>query len=405
LAITLALLAGAGLLGRSLLRVLSVNAGFHTEHIITMNLSLPQITDWAAVTGSGNQNAANVQRARLLTSVLARVRAIPGVEEAGGSTNLPLTGYADGTYLLLNPGEAAPRLQDLEQLFHDRSRTGDANYSAVTAGYFRVLGIPLLRGRLFSADDTFNSPHVALISESLAREKWPNQDPLGRQIEFGNMDGDTRPLTVVGVVGDVHEASLERPPFPTIYVDCLQRPQATSDFNVVLRSPVDPAAVIAAARQIVRQLDPKVPPKFSQLSAVVANSLQSRRFNLTLVGIFAATALLLAMAGMYGVMAYSVARRTSEIGVRMALGASQASVLRLVLEQAIRTTAIGVAVGLMFSWAVTRAIGSLLFGLSPTDPLTFAGVVLLLAAVALLAGYVPARRAAQVDPMIALRYE
>jgi predicted permease len=246
---------------------------------------------------------------------------------------------------------------------------------------------------------------VAVISESLAREKWPNQDPLGHQIEFGNMDGDLRLLTVVGVVGDVRDENLEHSAFPTIYVDCRQRPETTSDFSVLLRTDADPAAVITAARRIVRELDPNVPPSFASMAQMVSGSVQSRRFNVLLVGIFAITALLLAAAGIYGVMAYSVERRTSEIGVRMALGASQRSVLGLVLGQGLLTAAAGVAVGVVVAVAVTRTMGSLLFGLSPTDPLTFAGVALLLVAVAMMACYVPARRASKVDPMEALRYE
>jgi putative ABC transport system permease protein len=400
LAITLALLAGATLLGRSLLRVLSVDAGFRTEHVITMNLALP-------FEGFSEVEAIKLRRIQFLDEVLARIRTIPGVEDAGGSNSLPLANPpADGTYILMDPGERLPDdMQRLEQMFHDRNRTGDADYSAVSSGYFRVLGIPLLRGRLFEARDTMNAPHAVVISESLAREKWQNQDLLGRQIEFGNMDGDLRLLTVVGVVGDVRDASLERPARPTIYVDCLQRPQTTSDFNVVLRTHTNPAAVISAARQIVRELEPNVPPKFATLDQVVSGSVQPRRFNLTLVGIFAATALLLAVAGMYGVMAYSVARRTNEIGVRMALGASQTSVLRLVLRQGLLTAAAGVVFGIAIARATTRVMGSLLFGLSPSDPLTFAGVAVVLVGVAMLACYVPARRASKVDPMVALRYE
>lgn len=407
LAITLALLAGAALLGRSLLRVLSVNTGFQTEHIVTMNLALPTVVDWAAPGPLANQDAAKQRRAQFLDELLYRVRNIPGVQEVGGTNVLPVTNSAaDGTYALMSPGEAAPRdMQGLQQMFHDRGRTGDADYSAVTAGYFRVLGIPLLRGRLFSASDTMDSPHVALISESLAREKWPNQDPLGHQIEFGNMDGDLRLLTVVGVVGDVREDNLENPAAATIYVDCRQRPEATSDFTIVARTNTDPAAVTQAARRIVRDLDPNVPPRFATLAEVVSGSLQSRRFNLTLVGTFAASALLLALAGMYGVMAYSVSRRTNEIGVRMALGASRMSVLRLVLGQGLLTAGAGVVLGLVVSLVLTRTMGSLLFGLSANDPLTFAGVALLLVAVALLASYIPARRASRVDPMEALRHE
>jgi predicted permease len=296
-------------------------------------------------------------------------------------------------------------MDDLDQLFHDSTRTGDGDYCVASEGYFRTLGIPLRRGRLFDDRDTIDAPHVALISESLAREKWPNQDPLGRTIEFGNMDGDLRFLTVVGVVGDVREDSLEARPRPTIYVNYQQRPQTTYSFTVVIRTEAEPAVVFAAARQIVRALDPNVPPSFSTFNEVFSASLKTRRFNLTLVGVFAATALLLAVAGIYGVMAYSVARRTHEIGVRMALGASAPHVLHLVLGQGMLTTGIGLAVGIAGSLALTRAMQSLLFGVRANDPVTLAGVALLLGSAALLACYMPARRASKVDPMVALRYE
>jgi predicted permease len=397
LAVTLTLLAGAALLGRSLLNVLSVNPGFRTEHVITMNLAL----------SSAGEDDAKSRRVQFLDVLFARLRALPGVEDVGGTSNLPLTGFhPDGTYVLMNPGESLPAsMQQLEQMFHDRTRTGDAEYASVGAGYFRVLGIPLRRGRLFDARDTMNAPHAAVISESMAREKWPDQDPLGRQIEFGNMDGDLRLLTVVGVVGDVREDNLERPPFPAIYVHYRQRPQATSAFNVVIRTTMDPAAITSAARQLVRDLDPNVPPKFATLAEVVSGSIQGRRFNVILLGVFAGTALLLAIAGMYGVMAYSVARRTNEIGVRMALGATRTTILGLVLGQGLLTATIGVAVGIVAAYAVTRTMTSLLFGLNPTDPLTFVAVALLLMCVALVACYVPSRRATKVDPMVALRYE
>ncbi len=395
LAITLTLLAGAALLGRSLLNVLSVNPGFRTEHVITMNLALSSTAD----------DETTSRRVRFLDELFDRIRAVPGVEDVGGSSNLPLTGFhPDGTYILMNPGDGVPgNMQQLERMFHDRTRTGDAEYATVGAGYFQVLGIPLKRGRLFNAADAMNAPHVAVISEAVAREKWPGQDPLGRQIEFGNMDGDLRPLTVIGVVGDVRADTLERPAFPTIYVHCRQRPQATSAFNVVFRTSMDPAAVTSAVRQVVRDLDPTVPPKFATLAEVVSGSLQARRFNLLFVGVFAGTALVLAIAGMYGVMAYSVTRRTNEIGVRMALGASRTAILGLVLGQGLLTAAFGVALGFAASLAMTRTMASLLFGLKATDPLTLVAVALLLMSVALLASYLPARRATRVDPMVALR--
>jgi putative ABC transport system permease protein len=397
LAITLALLAGAALLGRSLLNVLSVDPGFRTDRVMTMNLSLSTVT----------ADEAKARRVRFLDDLFARLRAIPGVEDVGGTTNIPLTGFhPDGFYLVMNPGESAPAtIAQLEQLYHDRTRTGDAEYASVGAGYFRALGIPLRRGRLFAAGDVMDAPPAAIVSEAVAREKWPGQNPIGRRIEFGNMDGDLRPLTVVGVIGDVRSDMLERPAFPTIYVDYRQRPQATSSFTIVIRTTGEPSAVTSAARQAVRDLDPNVPPKFATLAELVAGSVQGRRFNVVFLGVFAATALLLAVAGMYGVIAYSVTRRTNEIGVRMALGASRATILGLVLGQGLSTAAAGIVLGMAASFVLTRTLASLLFGLSPTDPLTLAGAALLLLAVALAASYGPARRATRVDPMVALRWE
>ncbi len=396
LAISLMLLTGAGLLGRSLLRVLSIDPGFRTEHVLTMDLSLP----------FAEAEIFKRYRVQFLNGLLTELRAIPGVVEVGGTASLPLAGgMVDGSYIVLDPGQSPPRSMDAwESFFHAAPNTGYSAYCPVSEGYFRSLGIPLIRGRLFDERDTLDSPHVALISESLAREKWPHQDPLGHAIEFGNMDGDLRPLTVVGVVGDVRE-SLEAAPGPALYVSYRQRPQATDHFTTVIRASGDPGTIISAARKIVRKLDPTLPPEFGTFVGVVSASLQTRRFNLILVGFFAAAALLLAMVGLYGVMAYAAARRTSEIGVRIALGATRANILRLVLSQGARVIAAGVVIGLAGSFLVTRVIRSLLFGLSPNDPLTFAAVALGLIVVALLASYIPARRAAKVDPMVALRYE
>jgi len=399
LAITLVLLVGAGLLGRSLLRVLSVDPGFRTDHILTINLALP-------VTTFAEKDADKAQRLDLLNNLFVQLRALPGVEEVGGTSGLPLSeDLADGLFVVMNPGEKVPGMQDLEKLFQDTTRTGSADYCVASEGYFHALGIPLLRGRLFRDTDTMNSPHVALISQTLAREKWPNQNPLGQTLEFGNMDGDMRLLTVVGIVGDVHVENLESKPPAIIYVDVQQRPQAAWQFTVVMRTSLPPATLIPAARKILRDLAPNVPPSFSTFTKVFADSLKARRFNLTLVGVFAATALLLAMAGIYGVMAYSVAQRTREFGVRMALGAEVADVLRLVLRQGLAIVAVGVAVGILGSFALTRIMATLLFGVSATDPLTFAGVTIALALVALAASYIPARRATKVDPTVALRYE
>jgi predicted permease len=397
LAITLVLLVGAGLLGRSLLRVLSIDPGFRTDRILTMDLALPLAF----------QDTDKVPRVQFLNQLLSQLRALPGIQEVGGTVCLPLTtAWANGTYVVMSPQEELPRtMQGLERLFHESTRTGYADYCPASEGYFRALGIPLLRGRLFDNRDTMDAPHVALISQSLAREKWPNRDPLGQTIEFGNMDGDLRLLTVVGVAGDVRVDSLEAKPSPTIHVDYRQRPQSTLRFTVVMRTGVEPARLISAAREIVRNLDPNVPPSFSTFTKVFSDSLKTRRFNLLLVGVFADTALLLAVAGIYGVMAYSVARRTHEIGVRIALGAHARDVLSLVLGQALLTAGVGVAIGMAGAFVLTRTMQSLLFGVSATDPATFAGIALLLTLVALLASYIPARRATKVDPMVALRYE
>ncbi len=250
-----------------------------------------------------------------------------------------------------------------------------------------------------------DAPPVAVISETLARQTWPDRDPLGQTIEYGNMDGDLRLLTVVGVAGDVRGSSLEKPPTPIIYVNCLQRPQKAGEVSLVIRTVADPNTTLSAARRVIRELDPSVPVKTNTFTRIFAASLASRRFNLLLVGAFAVTALLLAIAGIYGVLAYSVARRTREFGVRIALGASSSSVLTLVLRQAVSTSLIGVLAGGIAAYALTRFMESMVFGVSTSDPLTYAAVAALMIVVALLAAYIPARRATGIDPMIALRAE
>jgi ABC-type antimicrobial peptide transport system permease subunit len=239
----------------------------------------------------------------------------------------------------------------------------------------------------------------------MAKMQWPKADPIGRTIEFGNMDGDLRLFTIVGIVGDIRQASLEIPPFPTVYVNYRQRPRAAATFTTVIRTNADTASIVSAARGIVRDLDPTIPPRFRTFPEIYSASIGSRSFNLTLVGAFGGTALLLAIAGIYGVMSYWVQRRTREIGVRIALGAQARDVIRLVLRQGMVTAAMGVVAGIVGALALTRFLQSLLFGVKPTDLLTFVGVTLLLTFVAFLASYIPARRATRVDPLEALRYE
>jgi predicted permease len=294
-------------------------------------------------------------------------------------------------------------MDGFEALFHQKERLGTADFCVATDGYFRVLGIPLIRGRLFDERDSANSPHVAVISESLAHNRWPHQDPIGHTIEFGNMDSDLRLLTIVGIVGDTHEYGLDEPPRPTVYVNLFQRPHP--EMTVTMLSDADTPSVTSAARAILQEINPDLPARFRTFQQVYSASLGSRRFNVILIGFFAITAMLLATAGVFGVMAYAVSRRTREFGVRLALGATSGDVLRMVVGQGMRTILMGVAIGIAGSFALTRTVSSLLFGITATDPITFGGVTLLLIVVALLACYLPARHATKVDPVVALRCE
>jgi putative ABC transport system permease protein len=376
--------------------VLEVNPGFRVDNIVTMDVSLPW-ADW-------NDPGTRAGLAIFYSNLIERLQQIPGVRKVGATSGLPLDGgHPDGMFLLATQNEIPKAMDGLQALFRQKDRTGRADFCAATEGYFQVLGIPLVRGRIFDARDGANAPHVAVITESLARDRWPNQDPLGRTIEFGNMDGDLRLLTIVGVVGDTHEYGLDTPPVPTVYVNLLQRPR--SAISVTMLSDAETGLVAPAARRILRDLNPEIPARFRTLSQVYSASLGSRRFNVILVGFFAITALLLATTGVFGVMAYSVSRRTREIGVRVALGAATGDVLRMILGQGLRTIFIGVAIGITGALALTRTVESLLFGVTATDPLTFGGVTLLLVGAALLACYIPARRATKVDPVVALRCE
>jgi predicted permease len=394
IAITLVLVVGAGLLGRSLMKVLEVNPGFRVDKIITMDVSLPWVEDPKAKAG----------QAIFFSRLIDRLKQIPGVRKVGATSGLPMDGgLPDGMFLLMTQNEIPKTTDGLGALFQQKERIGNADFCVATDGYFQVLGIPLIRGRIFDERDGANSPHLAVISESLARDRWPNQDPIGHTIEFGNMDGDLRLLTIVGIVGDTHVYGLDVPPRPTVYANLFQRPRAA--ITLTMLSDADMRSVTSTARGILQDLNPEIPARFRRFSQVYSASLDSRRFNVILIGFFGITALLLATAGVFGVMAYSVSRRTREIGVRVALGAGSGDVLRMILGQGLRTIFIGVAIGIAGSLALTRTVESLLFGVTATDPLTFGSVTLLLVGAALLACYIPARRATKVDPMVALRCE
>jgi hypothetical protein len=259
------------------------------------------------------------------------------------------------------------------------------------------------RGRAFEARDARESQPVAVISASLAKARWPNETPIGKIIQFGNMDGDLRPFIIIGVVGDVREANLAAPPQPTFYSLYRQRPVAARRLNVVMTTTGDPAPVIASARRIVRELRPDVPPRFRTMDMIVAESLADRRFMLLLAGVFGGAALALAALGVYSVISYLVTLRSRELSIRVAVGARAVDIVRLVLGQGTTLAMAGVVVGTLGAVAATRVIAGMLYGVTPTDPITFGLVAVTVGLVALLASYLPARRAARVDAMEVLR--
>ncbi len=398
---TLVLLVGAGLLGRSFLRLLDVDPGFQVDHRVVMQLTSPSTTD----------DASKVRLATFHEELLDRLSHAPGVSQVGAINALPLSGgFANGQFVVTETLEAlhldrgGPTQQEIDA-WKAAGALGYAEYRVASEGYFGTMGIPLIRGRLPSPADDFGSNHVALISESLAKQQWPNQDPLGRKIFFGNMDGDLRLFTIIGVVGDVRDYGLETSPTATVYGYYKQRPNKTIGFAVVLKGPAEKAELISIARQTLRSLNPETPAKFDDLATMFDSSLADRRFSLLLLGLFGASALALAAVGIFGVMACVVSQRIREIGVRVALGATPGSILRMVVGRGLAMTLAGVAVGLVAAAGLTRLMSGLLFGISAIDPWTFAATVIVLGLVAVAACYLPARRASRVDPLVALRFD
>ncbi|HZB26630.1 MAG TPA: FtsX-like permease family protein, partial [Vicinamibacterales bacterium] len=296
-------------------------------------------------------------------------------------------------------------MEQMAALARDPARTGYAEFRAVTPDYFRTMDIPLRRGRVLEERDEAEAPHAAVISESLARASWPGDDPIGRKVQFGGMDGDMRVFTIVGVVGDIRERGLDSAARPTFYADFRQRPRVTGAFTFVLHTDGEAAALIPPARAAMRELSPDAAPRLRAIEEVFAASLADRRFSLFVLGGFAGVALLLAIVGIYGVLSYAVSQRTQEFGVRLALGAQRRDVWQLVAGRALRLVALGVVIGLVLAGAVTRLMQSMLYNVRPTDPLTFGAVVALLALTALAACQLPAIRATRADPLTALRAE
>jgi putative ABC transport system permease protein len=402
LAVSLVLLVGAGLLGRSLLQLMQQQTGFRTEHLVTMELAGQSGTFFE----SAPDEALLARRIQFHEQIQARLRALPGVSEVGGIDAFPLTGYgADGWFLILDGTPPPKNFGEFGEMLRNKERAGSAEFRIASPGYFKTMGIPLVRGRLFEDRDTIDAPHVAVINETLAKSRWPDRDPIGLQIEYGNMDGDLRPYTIVGIVGDTRDGGFAANLRPMFYGNARQRPRRIATFTIVAHTTGDPSDLIGRAGQIVRTLDPDVPPRFRTIQQIVTRSVADRRFSLLLLSTFAGSALLLAVIGIYGVMSYVVTLRTQELGVRVALGAKPRDIARLVLGQGARLVVIGLVLGLIGAALLTRLLSTMLFGIAPTDPVTYALVAGVLALTAVAACQIPAWRATRVDPLTALRSE
>jgi putative ABC transport system permease protein len=380
-ALSLVLLIGAGLLIRSFVSLLGVSPGFDVPAILTVDIPLSR-----AKYPSAEQQTAFVKQ------VVERTREVPGAASVAAVNLLPLSGDSRQSSFNVEGRPPIPPGQE-----------PDAEVSAITPDYFQTMGIPLRKGRDFTERDAKDAPRVVVISEAFARRHFPGEEPLGRRLVF---DDDEPPYEIVGVVGDVRHEGLAREAYPECYFSFFQAPERQVNLIVRAASSTKPESLRAAVRHAIRQLDGEQLIWDSKtMEQLLAESVSRRRFNMLLLGIFAALALVLAAVGIYGVMSYSVTQRTHEIGIRIALGAQTRDVLRLVVRQGMMLTLIGVALGLTAAFAVTRVMASLLYGVTPTDALTYGAVAVLLVAVALLACLIPARRAMKVDPMEALRYE
>jgi putative ABC transport system permease protein len=380
-ALALMVLVGAGLMIQSFLNLRHVGPGFSEKNVLTFAVILPQA-----------KYKEQPQRGEFFRQLLERVRSLPGVDAAGATGTLPLSGRNWGRgltvegYPVLSTGQA-PMIQ----------------HTVVTPDYFRTLGIPILMGRDFTERDSKDAEKVTIVDERLAREYWPNESPIGKRVRFGPPEHNEPWHTVIGVVGAVRHQQLDAESTKSVYLPHLQIP--VSGMSLVVQAK-NPASLVGALRGQIREMDPDLPVvDLMTMEEVVSQSVWQNRLYAILFTVFAAIAMLLAAVGIYGVMSYSVTQRTQEIGIRMALGAQLRDVLQLVVKSGLALSLIGVAIGIAGALALTRLLRTLLFGVTPTDTGTFIAVSLILLLVALLACYIPARRATKVDPLVALRYE
>jgi putative ABC transport system permease protein len=383
ISLAMVLLVAGGLLMRSFALVTSVNPGFDPKSVVEAEVSLPQF-----------QYSKPQQWTAFSNELLARLQAQPGLRDSALAAPLPMDRQGEANFGFSFVGNSP--------LPPGKSTTAD--YATVSPDYFRVMRIPLLQGRFFSKQDSPSSPKAAIISETLARRYFPNQDPIGRQMRFGFPPDSNVSREIVGVVGDVRDVALTRKPGPMMYVPFAQAPLYGGE--VVVRSSLSASSVAASIRQAVHSIDKDLPvTDVESFADVLGTSVTQERFRTLLLSSFSGIALILAAVGIFGVISYSASQRTHEIGIRLALGAQQRDVLRLILAQGATLALLGLGAGAVAALLLTRLMASLLYGVSATDPLTFAAVAIVLLGVAVIACYIPARRAMRVDPMVALRYE
>lgn len=381
--LSVVLLAGAGLLFRSFIRLQAVDAGFTPQQVLTAQLS-----------PAGPKYDDNADYTAFYEQVLERARTIPGVANVGVINTLPLSGGPTIAYRI----DGRP-IETVDKWV-------PTSFRSVSPDYFGAMNIPVLQGRTFTEEDRAGAPRRLMINQALAQRDFPNEDPVGKRITLGNTDENNQPIwfEIVGVTANVRSIQLREEAPPELYFATKQLP--FQNMAIVIRSTVDPESIAPALRQVVAEVDQTVPvAELQTMEHIVSESVTQSRFNLFLVGLFGGLALLLSAAGIYGVTSYTVTQRTHELGIRLALGAQVSDVLKLVLGQGMAVIGIGLVLGLAASFALLRLMRSLLFGVGENDPLTFVAITLVLLVVALIACYVPARRATKVDPLIALRYE
>ena len=382
-ALSVVLLVGAGLLFRSFMQLQAVKTGFTSQQLLTLQLS-----------PAGSNYRQDSDYISFYNQMMQRVSTIPGVVSVGAINTLPLDKGPFGGF----------RIEGRPPLTIDK--WPGANYRSVTPDYFHTMNIPLAQGRVFNNRDAENAPLVIIINQALARRDFPGENPIGKRMNLGNTDAQGQPVwwEIVGIVADVRSDELNEEAKPEFYLSALQ--DTFRNMFLVVRTTVEPASVAAAVRNAAAEIDKSAAvSNVKTMEHIVNQAVTQPRFNLVLLGVFSGIALLLSAAGIYGVTAYTVTHRTHEFGIRMALGAQVGDVLRMILRQGLLLISVGIAIGLLAAFALTRLLRTLLFGVSVTDPLTFVVISILLTGVALLACYIPARRATKVDPLVALRYE